>query len=102
MQSNQGLSQVLGQPREGAKQSGVGPELSLEGMLDSFTRRENVTINLGAPPRSRRRLTLRKSCILTVAIPWRWKDAHGHQIAVHDIDRIDSENFGEDSKCTTT
>ena len=30
----------------GYKQSGIGREFSLEGMLDSFTQRKNVTVNL--------------------------------------------------------
>jgi acyl-CoA reductase-like NAD-dependent aldehyde dehydrogenase len=31
------------------KQSGIGREFSLEGMLDSFTQRKNVTVNLNTP-----------------------------------------------------
>ena len=33
-------------PFGGYKHSGIGREYSLEGMLDSFTQRKNVTINL--------------------------------------------------------
>ena len=35
----------------GYKQSGIGREFSLEGMLDSFTQRKNVTVNLATPRR---------------------------------------------------
>jgi hypothetical protein len=31
------------------KQSGIGREFSLGGMLDSFTQRKDVTVNLNAP-----------------------------------------------------
>ena len=33
----------------GFKQSGIGREFSLEGMLDSFTQRKNISINLNTP-----------------------------------------------------
>jgi betaine-aldehyde dehydrogenase len=33
-------------PYGGYKQSGLGREFSLEGMLDSFTQRKSVTVNL--------------------------------------------------------
>ena len=33
------------------KQSGIGREFSLEGMLDSFTQRKNVAVNLNTPRR---------------------------------------------------
>jgi acyl-CoA reductase-like NAD-dependent aldehyde dehydrogenase len=46
VQVNQGLGQVLGMSYGGFKQSGIGREFSLEGMLDSFTQRKNVTVNL--------------------------------------------------------
>ena len=46
VQVNQGLGQVPGMSYGGFKQSGIGREFSLEGMLDSFTQRKNVTINL--------------------------------------------------------
>ena len=50
VQINQGGGQVPGHTYGGYKQSGIGREFSLEGMLDSFTQRKNVTINLGTPP----------------------------------------------------
>lgn len=46
IQVNQGLGQVVGMSYGGYKQSGIGKEFSLEGMLDHFTQRKNVTINL--------------------------------------------------------
>lgn len=46
VQVNQGLGQFPGQSYGGVKQSGIGREHSLEGMLDSFTQRKNVTVNL--------------------------------------------------------
>jgi acyl-CoA reductase-like NAD-dependent aldehyde dehydrogenase len=46
VQINQGLGQVVGQPYGGFKQSGLGRENSLEGMLEGFTQRKSVTINL--------------------------------------------------------
>ncbi len=49
VQVNQGAGQVLGQSYGGTKQSGIGREFSLEGMLDSFTQRKSVTVNLGLP-----------------------------------------------------
>ena len=48
VQINQGLGQTPGHSYGGYKQSGIGREFSLEGMLDSFTQRKNVTINLNA------------------------------------------------------
>ena len=51
VQVNQGPGQVIGQSYGGVKQSGIGREFSLEGMLDSFTQTKSVTVNLGlAPP----------------------------------------------------
>ena len=51
VQVNQGMGQMLGQSYGGVKQSGIGREFSLEGMLDSFTQKKTVTVNLGlAPP----------------------------------------------------
>jgi acyl-CoA reductase-like NAD-dependent aldehyde dehydrogenase len=47
VQVNQGLGQFPGQSYGGFKQSGIGREYSLEGMLDSFTQRKCVTVNLG-------------------------------------------------------
>src|SRR5262249_51528580 len=49
VQVNQGLGQSPGHSYGGIKQSGIGREFSLEGMLDSFTHRKNVTVNLNAP-----------------------------------------------------
>jgi betaine-aldehyde dehydrogenase len=46
VQVNQGLGQFPGQSYGGFKQSGIGREYSLEGMLDSFTQRKCVTVNL--------------------------------------------------------
>jgi betaine-aldehyde dehydrogenase len=46
IQINQGLGQFPGQSYGGYKQSGIGREYSLEGMLDSYTQRKNVTVNL--------------------------------------------------------
>jgi betaine-aldehyde dehydrogenase len=46
IQINQGLGQFPGQSYGGFKQSGIGREYSLEGMLDSFTQRKSVTVNL--------------------------------------------------------
>jgi acyl-CoA reductase-like NAD-dependent aldehyde dehydrogenase len=46
VQVNQGLGQSLGQPYGGVKQSGIGREFALEGMLDSFTQVKAVTVNL--------------------------------------------------------
>jgi len=51
VQVNQGGGQASGHSCGGYKQSGNGRELSLEGMLDSFTRRKNVTVNLDTPRR---------------------------------------------------
>jgi betaine-aldehyde dehydrogenase len=46
IQVNQGLGQFPGHSYGGYKQSGIGREFSLEGMLDSFTQRKSVTVNL--------------------------------------------------------
>jgi acyl-CoA reductase-like NAD-dependent aldehyde dehydrogenase len=46
VQINQGGGQLAGQSYGGYKQSGIGREFSLEGMLDSFTQRKSITINL--------------------------------------------------------
>jgi acyl-CoA reductase-like NAD-dependent aldehyde dehydrogenase len=46
VQVNQGLGQSPGHSYGGFKQSGFGREFSLEGMLDSFTQRKSVTVNL--------------------------------------------------------
>jgi acyl-CoA reductase-like NAD-dependent aldehyde dehydrogenase len=49
VQVHQGLGQSPGHSYGGFKQSGIGREFSLEGMLDGFTQRKNVTVNLEAP-----------------------------------------------------
>jgi 3-hydroxyisobutyrate dehydrogenase len=46
VQVNQGTGQLPGQSYGGFKQSGVGREFSLEGMLESFTQIKSVTVNL--------------------------------------------------------
>ncbi len=46
VQINQGFGQFPGQSYGGYKQSGIGREYSLEGMLESFTQRKSVTVNL--------------------------------------------------------
>jgi betaine-aldehyde dehydrogenase len=46
VQVNQGLGQSAGHTSGGYKESGIGREFSLEGMLDSYTQRKNVTVNL--------------------------------------------------------
>ena len=48
VQINQGLGQIVGQPYGGYKQSGLGRENSLEGMLEGFTQRKSVTVNLSS------------------------------------------------------
>ena len=52
VQVNQGGGQAPGHSYGGYKQSGIGREFSLEGMLDSFTQRKNVTVNLNTPRRT--------------------------------------------------
>ncbi len=46
VQVNRGLGQIPGHSYGGYKMSGIGREFSLEGMLDSFTQRKSVTVNL--------------------------------------------------------
>lgn len=46
VQINQGVGIVPGQSYGGFKQSGFGREYSLEGMLESFTQRKSITLNL--------------------------------------------------------
>ena len=46
VQVNQGLSIVPSMSYGGFKQSGIGREYSLEGMLDSYTQRKCITVNL--------------------------------------------------------
>ncbi|MDP4023989.1 aldehyde dehydrogenase family protein, partial [Methylobacterium sp. NEAU 140] len=50
VQVNQGGGQALGQSYGGIKESGIGREMSLEGMLDSFTETKSVNVNLVLPP----------------------------------------------------
>jgi acyl-CoA reductase-like NAD-dependent aldehyde dehydrogenase len=50
-QVNQGGDQAPGHSYGGYKQSGIGRQFSLEGMLESFTQRKNVTVNLNTPRR---------------------------------------------------
>jgi acyl-CoA reductase-like NAD-dependent aldehyde dehydrogenase len=49
VQVNQRLGQQPGHSYGGYKQSGIGRKFSLQGMLDSFTQRKNVTVNLNPP-----------------------------------------------------
>jgi acyl-CoA reductase-like NAD-dependent aldehyde dehydrogenase len=46
VQINQGGGQLPGHSYGGYKQSGLGREFSLAGMLDSFTQTKNITVNL--------------------------------------------------------
>ena len=46
VQINQRVGQFPGQSYGGFKQSGIGREFSLEGMLESFTQTKSVTVNL--------------------------------------------------------
>ena len=46
VQVNRGLGQLPGMSYGGFKASGIGREFSLEGMLDGFTQRKSVTVNL--------------------------------------------------------
>ena len=46
VQINQGLGILPGHSDGGFKQSGIGREYSLEGMLESFTQRKSITVNL--------------------------------------------------------
>ncbi len=46
VQINQGVGIAPGQSYGGFKQSGFGREYSLEGMLESFTQRKSITVNL--------------------------------------------------------
>lgn len=50
VQVNQGGGQALGQSYGGVKESGIGREMSLEGMLDSFTETKSVNVSLTIPP----------------------------------------------------
>jgi aldehyde dehydrogenase (NAD+) len=46
VQINQGGGQVVGQSYGGYKQSGIGREVSLEGMLAGFTQTKQINIRL--------------------------------------------------------
>lgn len=46
VQVNQGGGQVLGQSYGGIKRSGIGREFSVEGMLESFTQRKHISIDI--------------------------------------------------------
>ncbi len=46
VQVNQGIGQSLGQSYGGYKESGIGREFSLDGMLDSYTQSKAITVNL--------------------------------------------------------
>jgi acyl-CoA reductase-like NAD-dependent aldehyde dehydrogenase len=46
IQVNQGGGQLIGQSYGGIKQSGIGRELSLEGMLEGFTSTKQVSVNI--------------------------------------------------------
>jgi acyl-CoA reductase-like NAD-dependent aldehyde dehydrogenase len=46
VQVNQAIPQMPGQSYGGYKQSGMGREFSLEGMLESFTQRKSITVGL--------------------------------------------------------
>lgn len=46
IQVNQGGAQVLGQSYGGYKSSGMGREFSLEGMVEGYTQRKHVSVNL--------------------------------------------------------
>lgn len=52
VQVNQGFGQFPGQSYGGVKQSGMGREHSLEGMLESFTTRKSITFNAATPERT--------------------------------------------------
>lgn len=49
VQVNQGIGQLPGQSYGGVKQSGIGREYSLESMLESFTQKKSITVNLDIP-----------------------------------------------------
>jgi acyl-CoA reductase-like NAD-dependent aldehyde dehydrogenase len=46
VQVNQGGGQVLGQSYGGHKRSGMGREFSLEGMVESYTQRKHISVNI--------------------------------------------------------
>ena len=47
VQVNQGLGQVPGMSYGGYKQSGIGREVSLEGMIAGFTQTKQINVRLG-------------------------------------------------------
>ncbi len=88
VQVNQGLGQTPGHSYGGYKQSGIGREFSLEGMLDSFTQRKNVTVNLNVPPRAEKKAGPCREAAAAIVLgkaPGRrrywsrvhWRDLHG-------------------------
>jgi aldehyde dehydrogenase (NAD+) len=50
IQVNQGGGQMVGQSYGGVKESGIGREFSLEGMLESFTHIKQVNVKLNSGP----------------------------------------------------
>ncbi len=48
---NRGGAQILGQPYGGMKESGLGRENSLEGLLESYTEIKSIMVNLAFPPK---------------------------------------------------
>jgi aldehyde dehydrogenase (NAD+) len=48
VQVNQGGGQVVGQSYGGYKQSGLGREVSLEGMIAGFTQTKQINVRLGS------------------------------------------------------
>ncbi|WP_370589071.1 hypothetical protein [Pseudonocardia sp. C8] len=46
MQVNQGGGQAVGQSYGGYKQSGIGREVSLEGMLAGFTQAKQINVRI--------------------------------------------------------
>jgi acyl-CoA reductase-like NAD-dependent aldehyde dehydrogenase len=47
VQVNQGGGQMVGQSYGGMKTSGIGRELSLEGMLEGFTQIKQINVKIG-------------------------------------------------------
>lgn len=48
VQVNQGGGQMVGQAYGGYKQSGIGREVSLEGMIAGFTQTKQINVKLGS------------------------------------------------------
>jgi acyl-CoA reductase-like NAD-dependent aldehyde dehydrogenase len=46
VQVNQGIGQIFGQSYGGYKQSGLGREASLQGLVEGFTQSKSITVNL--------------------------------------------------------